>query len=326
MSRSRKFSAGEMLIVSIVTFAYAGSCMYKAMEFTSGSPSERTATAHDILIHPRNLSGNSCTYRFSVDGTFYSGRSDCPKKMRDAVFKGKSSYSAAAWPAPDATIYYDPGDPSVNSLLEFSTASRESFGDAAPWAGLGALSGFIFILRRPRASNDKGDGEVVVDARERAKLRELYLEAVDEIHPHRAANEADLALRLRLMEEANAAFECGEAETLRRVLEECRGTIPPASNNKGDGGVDSRGRVLYPEESNFAGLPNREAAKSAPSSKLRELYLEVVNKIHPDRAANEADLALRERLMKEANAAFKRGDAETLRRVLEEYSGAIPVS
>jgi hypothetical protein len=28
--------------------------------------------------------------------------------------------------------------------------------------------------------------------------------------------------------------------------------------------------------------------------------------------------------MKEANAAFERGDAEALRRVLDEYSGAIP--
>lgn len=56
---------------------------------------------------------------------------------------------------------------------------------------------------------------------------------------------------------------------------------------------------------------------------LREQYLEVVNTIHPDRAANEADLVLRERLMKEANAAFERGDAETLRKVLKEYRDTI---
>lgn len=36
-------------------------------------------------------------------------------------------------------------------------------------------------------------------------------------------------------------------------------------------------------------------------------------------AGNESDRTLRERLMKQANAAFKRGDAGTLREVLEEY-------
>lgn len=49
----------------------------------------------------------------------------------------------------------------------------------------------------------------------------------------------------------------------------------------------------------------------------------MVNNIHPDRAVNQADLGLRERLMKEANAAFERSDAQTLRRVLEEYGDAV---
>jgi len=57
---------------------------------------------------------------------------------------------------------------------------------------------------------------------------------------------------------------------------------------------------------------------------LRDIYHEVVKQIHPDRASNGLDLALRERMMKEANAAFKRGDADTLQRVLEEYRGIVP--
>lgn len=56
-----------------------------------------------------------------------------------------------------------------------------------------------------------------------------------------------------------------------------------------------------------------------PSPELRKLYREVVNQIHPDRASSDSDRALRERLMKAANAAFRRGDAEVLRKVLEEY-------
>jgi hypothetical protein len=70
-----------------------------------------------------------------------------------------------------------------------------------------------------------------------------------------------------------------------------------------------------------AATPSETAKVSnlAPSPGLRELYLEVVNQIHPDRASNESDLTLREHLMKEANAAFQRDDTETLRCVLDEY-------
>ncbi len=121
-----------------------------------------------------------------------------------------------------------------------------------------------------------------------------------------------------------------------------------ATKNRGDGraAVDARGTVIYPDEIGFGsgpgGLPggsrrtgafnaahSDEAAKAtdpSPSPALRELYLEVVNRIHPDRASNEPDRALRERLMKEANAAFGSGEAETLRKVLVEYKGAIPAS
>jgi peptidoglycan hydrolase CwlO-like protein len=65
-----------------------------------------------------------------------------------------------------------------------------------------------------------------------------------------------------------------------------------------------------------------EAAKAvdfSPSPELKKLYREVVNQIHPDRASDESDRTLRERLMKEANAAHRRSDAEALRRILEEY-------
>jgi len=73
-------------------------------------------------------------------------------------------------------------------------------------------------------------------------------------------------------------------------------------------GVDAGEAVAYPGQLGFAHPPE-----------LRDLYLQVVNRIHPDRAWNEADRVLRERLMKEANAAFKGGDADALRGILEQY-------
>ena len=59
-----------------------------------------------------------------------------------------------------------------------------------------------------------------------------------------------------------------------------------------------------------------------PSPELKKLFKDVVNQIHPDRASNEIDRALRNRLMAEANLAYKRQDADALRRILEEYKSS----
>lgn len=108
--------------------------------------------------------------------------------------------------------------------------------------------------------------------------------------------------------------------------------------------VDTRRTVIYPDQIDSSlgsdGLFNkdRHAEKSYasgggapayvpdsdPSHALRELYLEVVKQIHPDRASNESDRVLRERLMKDANVAFQQADAATLHRLLEEYISTIP--
>jgi hypothetical protein len=68
-----------------------------------------------------------------------------------------------------------------------------------------------------------------------------------------------------------------------------------------------------------------EAAKAAdfsPSPELRKLFREVVRQIHPDNAADEADRKVRNRLTAEANLAYRRGDAEALRRILEDYKSS----
>jgi len=252
MSLSGKTGISHWLISSILIFVCAGICISKARKFASAATSERTTTAHVFSVEHsifRRLRFNyyRCSYNFSVDGSFNIDNSDCPQEIADDAVKGKYSDSTAT--STSATVYYDPTDPSVNSLLEFSAASGNEYRVATPWIGLGALIILFYVFGSLLAANKRrGNCEVVVDA---------------------------------------------------------------------------RGTVIYPEEiglgTEFAGLPNRESVNSAPSSRLRERYLEVVNTIHPDRAANEVDLALRERLMKEANAAFEHGDAETLLRVLKEY-------
>ena len=68
-----------------------------------------------------------------------------------------------------------------------------------------------------------------------------------------------------------------------------------------------------------------EAARAkdfSPSPELKKLFRDVVNQIHPDRAANEIDRALRNRLMAEANLAYSRQDSDALRKILEEYKSS----
>jgi peptidoglycan hydrolase CwlO-like protein len=60
----------------------------------------------------------------------------------------------------------------------------------------------------------------------------------------------------------------------------------------------------------------------SPSPELKSLYREVAKRIHPDFAKDSADLDLRNRLMAEANRAYKAGDAAALRRILDEYDNS----
>ena len=260
MSLSGKTISGA-LILSMVAFVCGGLDINSAKQLTNAAPNERTATAQVVSVEHhifRYLRFNFylCEYHFSVDRSFYIENGDCPQGISDDAARGKYSDSAGTPVEANATVYYDPANPSVNSLLEFNAASESYYRQAVTLICVGALITFFFFFGRLlTTTNKRGRGGVVVDA---------------------------------------------------------------------------RGTVIYPEEiglgSDSAGPFRYEATNFAPSPGLRELYLEVVNKIHPDRAANEADLALRERLMKEANAAFERGDAETLQRVLEEYKGGIPAS
>jgi hypothetical protein len=65
--------------------------------------------------------------------------------------------------------------------------------------------------------------------------------------------------------------------------------------------------------------------KTAPagftaSAELKSLYRELAKRGHPDRALDQTDHDQRERWMAEASTAYQRGDAETLKRILEVYA------
>jgi len=84
--------------------------------------------------------------------------------------------------------------------------------------------------------------------------------------------------------------------------------------------TDARARA---EESRAAA--HEEAAKAtdfSPSPELKKLFRDVVKLVHPDNATDEADRAVRNKLMTEANLAYRLGDADALRKILEEYKSS----
>ena len=62
-----------------------------------------------------------------------------------------------------------------------------------------------------------------------------------------------------------------------------------------------------------------EAAEVQPvalTPELKKLYREAAKRVHPDTAIDDADRARRERLMKDVNFAYGKGDEDALRRIL----------
>jgi hypothetical protein len=65
-----------------------------------------------------------------------------------------------------------------------------------------------------------------------------------------------------------------------------------------------------------------ESKEFTPSPELKSLYREAARRVHPDLATDDADRRWREHLMREANRAYQQGDADALRRIIEEYESS----
>lgn len=71
------------------------------------------------------------------------------------------------------------------------------------------------------------------------------------------------------------------------------------------------------EQQRFEDIPKRAAEKTfTPSRDLKKLYRQIAQKIHPDRANDEADRNWRTQLMAEATRAYRGEDEAALREVL----------
>jgi hypothetical protein len=273
MSASWKYSDERSWIFLLFAFACIVICIHKGNQFANAAPNESTTTAHDVYSRYNLWLGLrfnyiSCKYSFNVSGSLYSGLGDCPQSFVNLV-KDKISDVDEYVPGANLTVYYDPANPSTNSLIEFTAASRRCYQDTIPWIVIGVL-GILYLLfvAALNAAKNKKNCRQFVDA----AGDEIYYEEIG----------------------IGSVFDGVTGDGMNAE-------IPYAATNS--------------EPANVADFTS--------SPWLRELYLDVIKQIHPDYASNEADRALRERLTKEANSAYKQGDSATLQRVLEEYKSAV---
>jgi hypothetical protein len=66
-----------------------------------------------------------CDFSFFVDGRPYAGHEICPKQIITAPKTSPLDYLGG--PVLNVTVYYDPSDPTTNSMMDFGTKSRWDF-------------------------------------------------------------------------------------------------------------------------------------------------------------------------------------------------------
>jgi hypothetical protein len=136
------------LISLLCIFSFGGYCIYRAIQYTSAMPDERSTITHvhkvDTIKHAY------CDYSFTVDGVAY-------------IYKGRDCPQGIAIGYSDVTVYYDQSNPSLNTLEEFGAASKRWYQYAAVSICFGCIAIGLLVLRAAYANRKRGNGGSVVD-------------------------------------------------------------------------------------------------------------------------------------------------------------------
>ncbi len=118
---------------------------------------------------------------------------------------------------------------------------------------------------------------------------------------------------------ARVAWRLAELDRLQADLAELRMRRAPddATLRAKAGAARARAEHSYQESRAHAASHNPpEPTEFSPSSEIKKRFRRLAQKIHPDRATDEADRIWRTQLMSEANRAYRSGDAAALDEVL----------
>ncbi|MFN6961500.1 MAG: J domain-containing protein, partial [Rhodocyclaceae bacterium] len=110
-------------------------------------------------------------------------------------------------------------------------------------------------------------------------------------------------------------------DRLQAELAEARLERMPEDAGRAQAARDARARATQSQrEYETAGRRWQERVPHfVPDANLKKRFRQLAQKIHPDRASNEADRAWRTQLMSEANRAYRAGDAAALEGVFARW-------
>ena len=141
----------------------------------------------------------------------------------------------------------------------------------------------------------------------RAKLAERELELID--YRHQLA-----VFEGRYLRQVGALY--AELDEWKARISELQARMNPSAESTARA-EDAREQARQTHEQAHG------AASIAPdfelSPELKSLYRDVAKRVHPDLSKDQADMERRTRFMAEANRAYESGDADRLRRILEEF-------
>jgi hypothetical protein len=133
MGSARLAGASGLILAALVFFALAIGTFSRSEKYARLSTTQQTSTANVSQDYSSTIdsSGHShghvhCYYQFKVDEKLYLG-TGCPymnltQTLRSEVLGGMGNRQFKA------TVYYDPADPSTNSLYAFSAAANKQMG------------------------------------------------------------------------------------------------------------------------------------------------------------------------------------------------------
>jgi hypothetical protein len=81
-------------------------------------------------------------------------------------------------------------------------------------------------------------------------------------------------------------------------------------------------REMGAEDPNLRQEPPETQKKFSVGQDIKKLFRDVAKRLHPDLAGSSDELVIRNRLMAEANEAYRNGDSEALQRILETWENS----
>lgn len=238
-------------------------------------------------------------------------------------------HSSAAWPERIDALFpvlILPYSQALKLLPEGSTR-RDGMVLINVVDGVGALSalaGQTLLLIEPGLSAGRALARVDPARRLKAEM-ELLAQELGEMELEFATAQAELAEFTRRYHDV-VGRHLAELDALQAKIAKHLARRAPENPDVQQKAQQAHARAeqSQQESQRFEELDRQHEKTFAPSGDIKRLFRQLAQKIHPDRAEDEADRAWRTGLMSEANRAYRAGDEMVLRDIFSQWQEGRP--